>query len=324
MKAIARNAILIMLGVPSSSLGQHSWQRMDTLFPGIPSSLRVFRSMTPLNGRPSVIWYAEADLRDRRLRFDTDTTYRRRLTPAQFHTKNGAPLLVVNGTFFSFTENRNLNAVMRRGRLLSYNVMTIPGRGRDTLKYRGVTRSAIGIDRRRRADVAWLYTDSAQRRPIAFENAPIATLDDRSSFPFKDLSDSSLKASGMRRRWRVCSAIGGGPVLVHDGKARVTNDEERMFMGRSIDDLHPRTAMGYTSDGRLLVMAVEGRRKGVAEGIGLREMADLFVSLGAREALNLDGGGSSCMLVMGRETIKPSDREGQRAVPAVFLIRGKK
>jgi exopolysaccharide biosynthesis protein len=63
---------------------------------------------------------------------------------------------------------------------------------------------------------------------------------------------------------------------------------------------------------------------GVAEGIGLREMADLFVSLGAREALNLDGGGSSCMLVMGRETIKPSDREGQRAVPAVFLIRGKK
>jgi len=37
--------------------------------------------------------------------------------------------------------------------------------------------------------------------------------------------------------------------------------------------------------------------------------------------LNLDGGGSSCMLVNGKETIKPSDKEGQRAVPAVFIIK---
>jgi exopolysaccharide biosynthesis protein len=40
------------------------------------------------------------------------------------------------------------------------------------------------------------------------------------------------------------------------------------------------------------------------------------------EALNLDGGGSSCMLVYGKETIKPSDKK-QRAVPAVFMIREK-
>ncbi|MFN9783889.1 MAG: phosphodiester glycosidase family protein, partial [Sphingobacteriales bacterium] len=38
------------------------------------------------------------------------------------------------------------------------------------------------------------------------------------------------------------------------------------------------------------------------------------------EALNLDGGGSSCLLVNGRETIKPSDKTGQRPVPAVLLI----
>jgi exopolysaccharide biosynthesis protein len=39
--------------------------------------------------------------------------------------------------------------------------------------------------------------------------------------------------------------------------------------------------------------------------------------------LNLDGGGSSCMLINGKETIKPSDPTGQRAVPAVFLIKNK-
>jgi exopolysaccharide biosynthesis protein len=47
----------------------------------------------------------------------------------------------------------------------------------------------------------------------------------------------------------------------------------------------------------------------------------LFTELRAKEALNLDGGGSSCLLVMGRETIKPSDKEGQRPVPGVFIIR---
>jgi exopolysaccharide biosynthesis protein len=105
---------------------------------------------------------------------------------------------------------------------------------------------------------------------------------------------------------------------------RITNDEERMFMGRAREDLHPRTAMGYTADGRLLILAVEGRHKGVAEGASLTDLADILLSLGAVEALNLDGGGSSCLLVMGKETIKPSDKEGQRAVPGVFLIEGGK
>ncbi len=316
----ARQLILSLAIVPSTTVAQLDWQRMDSLFPGLPASIKVHRSLSPLNGRPSVVWYVEADLRERSLRFDTDTTYRRRLTPSRFYERNGGAFVVVNGTFFSFADNRNLNAVMRKGRLVSHNVMTVPGRGVDTLKYHGVTRSAIGIDRHGRADVAWLYTDSSRRRPTVFENAPVATLGSGQEFPFGGLPESTLKASGMRRRWRVRTAIGGGPVLVHEGRRRVTNDEERMFVGRAADDLHPRTGMGYTAEGRLLIMAVEGRRKGVAEGASLREMADLFVSLGAREALNLDGGGSSCLLVMGRETIKPSDKEGQRAVPAVFLI----
>jgi exopolysaccharide biosynthesis protein len=50
-------------------------------------------------------------------------------------------------------------------------------------------------------------------------------------------------------------------------------------------------------------------------------MADILVGLGCVEALNLDGGGSSCMLVNGMETIRPSDKEGQRKVPAVLIIR---
>jgi exopolysaccharide biosynthesis protein len=59
-------------------------------------------------------------------------------------------------------------------------------------------------------------------------------------------------------------------------------------------------------------------------GASLEEEAAILQQLGCIEALNLDGGGSSCLLVNGKETIKPSDKEGQRAVPAVFMIRSKK
>lgn len=124
-------------------------------------------------------------------------------------------------------------------------------------------------------------------------------------------------------RWRMQTAVGGGPVLIADGSVMITNNEERKFAGKAIDDKHPRTAIGYTSDHRLIVMVIQGRFPGTAEGATLRQEAQLFKDLGCFEAMNLDGGGSSCMLINGKETIKPSDKEGQRAVPAVFIIKRK-
>jgi exopolysaccharide biosynthesis protein len=95
-----------------------------------------------------------------------------------------------------------------------------------------------------------------------------------------------------------------------------------MFTGKAFNDKHPRTAMGYTKDGKLIILVVEGRNKN-AGGATLIQEAQIFKDLGCWEALNLDGGGSSCMLVNGKETIKVSDALGQRPVPAVFIISSK-
>ncbi|MBL7727880.1 MAG: phosphodiester glycosidase family protein, partial [Dinghuibacter sp.] len=123
--------------------------------------------------------------------------------------------------------------------------------------------------------------------------------------------------------WKVETAIGGGPVLLQNGEIRITNEEEMMFTGKAINDRHPRTAMGYTANGQLIILVIQGRFPGVAEGASLVQEAQILKDLGCVEALNLDGGGSSCMLVNGKETIKPSDKGIQRAVPAVFMIRKK-
>ena len=117
------------------------------------------------------------------------------------------------------------------------------------------------------------------------------------------------------------TAVGGGPVLVQNGQIKITNEEELKFTGKAINDKHPRTCMGYTADGYLIVMVIQGRFPGIAEGATLEQEAKLLIDLGCTEALNLDGGGSSCMLVNGKETIKPSDKTGERPVPAVFIIQ---
>jgi hypothetical protein len=232
----------------------------------------------------------------------------------------------VNGTFFDFATNRNLNAVIKDGKLVSYNVHTTALKGKDTLMYMHTFRSAIGISKKGKADVAWLYTDSSKKHAFASQDVygPV-----KDSFPLFGSKITSIKYTyrlhgdvfTLRfRKWKMQTAIAGGPVLVQAGKLNIANNEERMFTGKAIDDKHPRTAMGYTADGKLIILVVQGRMPGLADGASLTHLAKLLLDLGCVEALNLDGGGSSCMLVNGKETIKPSDKEGQRAVPAVFII----
>ena len=134
------------------------------------------------------------------------------------------------------------------------------------------------------------------------------------------LTDSNV--AGNQKSWNVQTAIGGGPVLIQNGKIQISNEEERKFTGKSINDKHPRTAMGYTANDQLIILVIEGRNPD-AGGATLIQEAQILKDLGCIEALNLDGGGSSCLLLNGKETIKPSDKGIQRSVPAVFMIKRK-
>lgn len=322
--------ILLITLTRFESKAQVTWINVDSLFGPLPSSVHVFKTTDLLDGKPNIAYYVEADLKDKALEFTTDTTYKRRLTPSQFYDKNEKPLLVVNATFFSFATNQNLNVVIKNGKLVSYNIHSIAGKGRDTLTYRHPFGSAIGISKRRDADIAWLYTDSSLRYPYSRQAPVKAMRDSVQVFTKKGAEKAILQSLDSNKRarisfpaWKMKTAVGGGPVLLQTGEIRVTNNEELKFAGKAIDDKHPRTGMGYTKDNKLIILVVEGRHAGIAEGVTLTQLAQLFKDLGCWEALNLDGGGSSCMLVNGKETIRISDATGQRPVPAVFMIQAK-
>ena len=304
---------IIFITVSNLLSAQLNWVKVDSLFGPLPASMHIYKTTDLLDGKPNIAYYVIADLKDKHLIFDVDTTFKRRLKPSEFYERNSKALLVVNTTFFSFATNQNLNVVIDEGKMVGYNIHSIPGRGKDTFTFRHTYGSAIGISFKRKADVAWLYSDSASKRPIALQ-MPVA--------PIKD-SNNYFRPVEKKNEWKMETAVGGGPVLVQNGEIKIANNEELKFAGKAIDDKHPRTAMGYTKDNKLIILVIEGRNAGNAEGASLTQEARMLKEIGCIEALNLDGGGSSCMLVNGKATIKVSDPTGQRPVPAVFLIRSR-
>ena len=111
----------------------------------------------------------------------------------------------------------------------------------------------------------------------------------------------------------IVDAIGGSPVLVKDGQVLV--DE----CGGYVCQRHPRTGVGYMPNGDVLLVTVDGRQSG-SVGMEIQDFARLFRYLGAEGALNLDGGGSSTMVLRGHVVNSPSDSSGERQVVSSLLV----
>ena len=311
---------------------QTKWINLDSLYQPLPASIHIYRSTDSMHGKPNVMYYAIADLKDKNLKFTSDTTKNRRLTPTQYFEKNNRPLLVVNTSFFSFATHQNLNAVVRDGKIVSYNKQTDAAKGKDTLTYFHSFFGALGISKSRNADVAWIYSDSSKRFLYASQ-LPVHFIQDSVANPSKSYiekmtsgvkkyHDENTTLSPSFKKWKMQTVVGGGPVLVQNGEIKISNNEERKFYGKAANNLEPRTGIGYTRDHKIVILVCEGRSK-VAAGLSLVQLAQVFKDIGCVEALNLDGGGSTCMLINGKETNSPSSNGVQRPVPSVFLIERK-
>ena len=89
------------------------------------------------------------------------------------------------------------------------------------------------------------------------------------------------------------------------------------------EELHPRTAVGLRADGTWIFVVVDGRQPGLSIGMNLKEVAELMQSLGCVDALNLDGGGSSTLCVLGKVVNSPSDAARERPVSDAIIVRRK-
>ncbi|WP_033341040.1 phosphodiester glycosidase family protein [Catenuloplanes japonicus] len=139
--------------------------------------------------------------------------------------------------------------------------------------------------------------------------------------------------------------VNGGPQLVSDGRVAVNPLADGLVhedpslglpdsaLGASfgynwfIRD-NPRTGAGVDRQGRLILIQVDGRQAGISQGLPIKEFAEVFKSLGAVEAINLDGGGSSATVVNGTLISSPSDLNSagqptERATGDVILVNAR-
>ncbi len=113
-----------------------------------------------------------------------------------------------------------------------------------------------------------------------------------------------------------------GPVLLRDGV------EVPLGKNAFNNNRHPRSAVGITADGKVILVTVDGRNAR-AHGMSLPELAFLLRQTGAHEALNLDGGGSTALYINGKNETGivnyPSDNKifdhgGERSVANAILV----
>jgi exopolysaccharide biosynthesis protein len=123
------------------------------------------------------------------------------------------------------------------------------------------------------------------------------------------------------KRGTLRTVIGGWPRIVRAGRS-VAQDADVVegTFTRFSSARHPRTAVGFSKDSATLyLVTVDGRRESDS-GMSLAELADAMIHLGAYDAMNFDGGGSTTMVIDGKVVNHPSDQSGERPVGSALLV----
>lgn len=127
-----------------------------------------------------------------------------------------------------------------------------------------------------------------------------------------------VKSAGSVDWSQVQQAVGGRPVILKGGREHIDLAYEKV--GKSFSTtLHPRSAVGVTADGKLMLVSVDGRQS-ISRGISLPDLAALMKRLGAVDAVNLDGGGSTTMSYRGMVINSPSGGDLRPVADAILVF----
>lgn len=278
------------------------WTNISAEF-GMPSAIEVFHGED--RDAPLQAWVVRVETQapglDVRVVSADDDDGRESVSDM---VRNADACLGVNGGYF--LEGRagfeHIGLLIAEGRLLN---PATPGVYVDGLRY-PVRRAALGFDVTNIPKIGWASSasDSSTWWSEPIDNLP-------------GLPGEAITAR-VNDEWKAHDAVAAGPLLVKDGLTRITLEEE-VFFHTSLPEAHPRTAAGIDTSGRLLLMVVDGRQS-ASRGVTLEELANMLVEFDASSALNLDGGGSSTIVISGELINKPSGSNYQREVVSGIVV----
>lgn len=126
----------------------------------------------------------------------------------------------------------------------------------------------------------------------------------------------AISIEGRQGVWENCSEIASGShVILKSGQVFIPNRFQSGFINRR----HPRTILAVKRDGKIMFVTIDGRKAGYSVGMTLKEIARMLKKIGAVEAFNFDGGGSTTLFVDGKAVNYTSDGH-QRPIATAILV----
>lgn len=257
-----------------------------------PVGPRAF--LTVLNGKSSAVYFDRASKRE----FWLELSWKHRLNLDGINRERKPGEIIVYLPEFgptTLTPDDGVEVVVEKIK----SKQLIRGKGNNPIPSDGFIISASGEAARKLEEVLIL-------------NRNIKSSANFSDVPYDRRIEEIDKLSEM-------DVVGGLPQLIKDGKIDITWEQEKAAKA-FVENRHPRTAVAKLKDGKFLMMTVDGRQPGVSVGMSLQELAEYLFSLGAVDAMNLDGGGSTTMFLDGKVVNSPSDKEGERKIGDAILV----
>ena len=287
------------------------WKQNTTLTSTFPSNLQAYVFDSLFEGKQTRAFCFAFESSNTGVAFKPTLSATAK-TPGEFNQQEpGTVYACINGGYFG--GNQSYSLVRHNGTTLAPNIKLLSR----PLGHYYPTRAAFGVSSTGAPSVGWVYHIGAGNDPIFRYPAPAPNDVNKAPLPAPDANFPTGGAA-----WDVASAIGGSPMLVYAGQMRVTDTAELIDINNG--SARPRSAIGYTPEGIILMVAVQGDNfvAGYA-GLNLMETARLMRSLGCSHAINLDGGGSTSLRIGGIATVKPSATGAERAVTSVVMITRK-
>lgn len=255
----------------------------------IPDYINIYKA-TRLQNKNCVAYIAVADVN--KVKFNVLGDANSLNTPSTQYNSYKAPILMNGGYFYQ----NSLSLIMRNGQLICPNVQVDSPDWTKTYYY--MPRGTFAQNYDGTIEVSWVYTQTEYWGGTTY-SYPTSMPLENGRIPMAD-----YPAGG--KVFSAETAAGGGPVLLKNGVIYNTHSDE--FLPVNVDSNRPRTALGYNpTTNRIVFFACAGDGILYVNGFTLADLCYIFQDLGCTEAVNLDGGGSTVMLINGKQVFAPAN-----------------
>jgi hypothetical protein len=290
------------------------WKPATGFTSSFPQGIQLYFFDSLFNGQKVKAYCLAYDSKRTEFEFKPVVSATSKTPSAFFAEEPGITYACINGGFFG--GNQSFSLVKFNNVVSATNIKTVTRsfNGSNTTYY--PTRAAFGITSTGAPSVAWIYHVGSGNNTIY--SYPSPSPNELNTAPQPEPSETFPAGGSL---WNTVSAIGGSPVLIKNNTIQITDKEELISINNASN--RPRSAIGYTSSGIVFLLAVEGDNGTNYPGINLPDLAALLKTFNCFEAINLDGGGSTSMIVGGTRTVRPGDNGTERPVISALLIKKK-